>query len=92
MIANTVNPQFEVAWLLLVVVVVVVVVAVSQVLLNTIVTAMPAVVNIFGLLAFFLLIFATVGVQVFALIEHGDALNEYVHVKLSCTCIGWSVW
>jgi len=52
-----------------------------KVLLNTIAVAMPAVVNIFVLLLLFLMIFAIMGIQLFATVAHGDALNDYANFQ-----------
>jgi hypothetical protein len=52
-----------------------------KVLLNTIVVALPAVVNIFILLLLFLIIFAIMGIQLFATIAHGEALNDHANFQ-----------
>eukprot|EP00750_Incisomonas_marina_P023877 INCI5064.11.p1 GENE.INCI5064.11~~INCI5064.11.p1 ORF type:complete len:1600 (-),score=279.45 INCI5064.11:3730-8529(-) len=52
-----------------------------KMLLDTIVTAMPGVANIFVLLSFFVVIFSIVGVQLFATIAYGSALNDYANFR-----------
>ena len=52
-----------------------------RMLLDTIVTAMPGVFNVFVLLMFFVIIFAIVGMQLFAKTAYGDALNDYANFR-----------
>ena len=52
-----------------------------KMLLDTILTAMPGVANVFVLLIFFVIIFSIVGIQLFATIGYGSALNEHANFR-----------